>query len=89
MEVGGQQHAAATLPPGDPVPVIKEAGWSLELVWMARRILPPPTFDPRTIQPIVSHYTHYATLTTSHYTHYAILTTSHYTHYAILTTISV
>jgi hypothetical protein len=30
MEVSGQIHAAAALP---PVPIIYEAGWAPELVW--------------------------------------------------------
>jgi len=29
MELGGQRHAPAALPPGkDPVPIVQEAGWA-------------------------------------------------------------
>jgi len=35
---------------------------SIDAVWMARKISPPPAlgFDPRTIQHLTSRYTHYA-----------------------------
>jgi hypothetical protein len=35
MEVGGQFHSLAALPPGEEplVPTEKEAGWTQELVW--------------------------------------------------------
>ena len=33
MEVGGQQHAPATVPPEDPVPIAQEAGWVPGPVW--------------------------------------------------------
>ena len=49
----------------DPVPIVHEAGgpqgWSAQV----RKILPPPGFDPRTIQPVASRYTNYATQPTS------------------------
>jgi hypothetical protein len=36
MEVSGQHHALATLPPGKkpPVPIGQKAGWKPEPVWM-------------------------------------------------------
>jgi hypothetical protein len=35
MGVGGQHHAPAALPPGkDPVPIVQEAGWASEPVWI-------------------------------------------------------
>jgi hypothetical protein len=39
MGVNGQRHApAALLPPGKgpPVPIVQEAGWALETVWIQR-----------------------------------------------------
>ena len=34
MEVGGQHHAPAALPPlKDPVPIVQEAGWATGPVW--------------------------------------------------------
>jgi hypothetical protein len=61
MGVGAQCHAPATLPLGKTrYPLYRRlygpqgrSGW----VW---KIMPPPGFDPWTIQPIVSHYTDYA-----------------------------
>jgi hypothetical protein len=39
-----------------PVPTVHEAGWSTGPVWTARKIWPPPTFDPRTVQLYVQRY---------------------------------
>jgi hypothetical protein len=58
MGVGGQRHAPTVLPLGKTqYPLYRrlggpasQSGW----VWI---FLPPPGFDPRTIQPVVSHYT--------------------------------
>jgi len=33
MDVGGQQHAPATVSPEDPVPIVQEAGWVPGPVW--------------------------------------------------------
>jgi len=41
------------------VPVVQEAGCVPWPVWMVWKILPPPGFDPWTMQPVVSHYTYY------------------------------
>ena len=49
--VGCQSYAPAALPPGnDPVPIVQQAGCE-------RKTSPPPEFDPRTVQPLVSRYT--------------------------------
>jgi hypothetical protein len=48
------------LPPGKPVPIVQEAGWASELVWIGAEISPPPGFDPQTFQPVASCYTHYS-----------------------------
>jgi hypothetical protein len=44
------------LPLKDPVPIVQEAGWAPELVWIGAENLAPPGFDPRTFQPIASRY---------------------------------
>jgi len=43
--------------PGNPVPIVYEAGWASWPAWPFRKISPPPVFDPRTVQPVVSRYT--------------------------------
>jgi hypothetical protein len=38
VKVGGQRHAPAALPPGiEPVPIVYEAGWDPEPVWMGAK----------------------------------------------------
>jgi hypothetical protein len=57
----GQHHAPATFNPGkEPVPIVQEAGWAPEPIWIGAENLVPPGFDPRTFQPVVSRYTDYA-----------------------------
>ena len=57
----GQHHAPAALIPGkDPVPIVQDAGWVPEPVWIGAEYLAPPAFDPRTFQPVASRYTDYA-----------------------------
>jgi len=43
-------------PRKDPVSIVEEVGWAPGTVWMARKISPPPGFDPRTVQPVASRY---------------------------------
>jgi hypothetical protein len=43
----------------DLVPIVKEAGWAPELVWIGVENPPPLGFDPGTIQPLASQYTDY------------------------------
>jgi hypothetical protein len=58
--VSGQHHAPAAFTPGkEPVPIVKEAGWAPELLWIGAENLAPPGFDPQTFQPVASHYTDY------------------------------
>ena len=59
----GQLHApAAHLAPGkDPVTIVQEAGLASGPVWTVAENLAPPGFDPRTVQPVGSRYTDYAT----------------------------
>jgi hypothetical protein len=59
--VCGQHHSPATFIPGkDPVPIVQEAGWTPEPVWIGAENFAPPGFDPRTFQPVASRYTDYA-----------------------------
>jgi hypothetical protein len=63
MGVGGQLHTPAALPPGmTRYPLYRRLdrpqGWSGRVL----KILPPPVFDPRTFQLVVSHYTDCAIL---------------------------
>ena len=45
-------------PRNDVVPIVLDAGWAPEPVWIcAENLTPPPGFDPRTVQPIASRYT--------------------------------
>jgi hypothetical protein len=54
------------IPGKEPVPIIQEAVWALGPVWTgAENLAPPPEFDSRTVQPIASRYTDYATLSTA------------------------
>jgi hypothetical protein len=54
MGVGGQRHAPAAFTPGkDPVPIVQEAGWASEPVWigsenLASTGIPSPDLPART-----------------------------------------
>jgi hypothetical protein len=48
-------------PGKDPVAIVQEAGWAPGPVWTGAENLAPPGFDPRTVQPVASRYTDYAT----------------------------
>jgi hypothetical protein len=52
-----QPHFAAGK---DPVPIVQEAGWDPGQVWTVEN-LAPPGFDSRTVQPVVSRYSDWAT----------------------------
>jgi hypothetical protein len=59
--VCGQHQAQAAFTYGkDPVPIVQEAVWAPEPVWIGAENLAPPGFDPRTFQPVASRYTDYA-----------------------------
>jgi hypothetical protein len=45
------------IPGKDPVPILQEAGLAPGPVWTGADNLPPPGFDPRTVQPLASRYT--------------------------------
>jgi hypothetical protein len=56
MCVDGQSHVPAPLP---PVLILQESVWDL---WMnAENLAPFSGSDPRTVQPVASRYTNYAT----------------------------
>jgi hypothetical protein len=64
----GQRHAPATLyPPGKTrYPLYRRLGGPQGRFGQARKISPsPPGFDPRTVQPVASRYTDYATRPTN------------------------
>jgi len=49
----------AFTPGKEPVPIVQEAGWAPEPVWIGAENLAPLGFDPRTFQPAASRYTDY------------------------------
>jgi hypothetical protein len=62
MGVKGQRHDPAALPPGKTrYPFYRRLGGPQGLSGQVRKISPPPGFDPRTVQPVGSRYTDYAT----------------------------
>ena len=63
MEVAGQRHAPAALPPGKTrYPLYRRLGGPQSRSGEVRKISPPPGFDPRTVQPVANRYTDYAIL---------------------------
>jgi hypothetical protein len=55
---GGQHHAPAALPLGKTrYPLYRRLGGPQGWSGRVRKILPPPGFDPWTVQPLVSRYT--------------------------------
>jgi hypothetical protein len=60
MGVSGQRHAPAALPPGTTsYPLYRRLGRPQGRFERVLKISPPPGFDPRTVQPVVSRYTDY------------------------------
>jgi len=60
--VRGQRHGpAAPYPRERPGTIVQEAGWASGPVWTGAEYLAPPGFDPRTVQPVGSRFTEYAT----------------------------
>jgi hypothetical protein len=61
MRMGGQRHAPAALPPGKGPGTHCAGGWvGPGPIWTVRKISLTPGFNPRTVQPVASHYTDYA-----------------------------
>ena len=48
-------------PGKDPVAIVQDAGWAPGPFWTGAENLASPGFDPRTVQPVASRYTDYAT----------------------------
>jgi hypothetical protein len=44
----------------DPVPIVREAGWTPAPAWTGAENLAPTGFDPRIVQPVGSRYTDWA-----------------------------
>jgi len=58
MEVGGQRHAPAALPPEKTrYPLYRRMGGPQGSSGWVRKILPSQGFDSRTVQPVESGYT--------------------------------
>jgi hypothetical protein len=58
MGVGGKCHALAALPPGKTrYPLYRRLGGPQDWSGWVQKISLPPGFDPRTVQPVASHYT--------------------------------
>ena len=56
--VGGQRHSPAALPAGKTrYPLHRRLGGPQGRYGRVRKILPPPGFDSRTVQPVASRYT--------------------------------
>jgi len=61
MWVGRQRHAPAALPPVKTrYPLYRRLGGPQGRSGRVRKILPPPGFDPFTVQVVASHYTNWA-----------------------------
>jgi hypothetical protein len=54
-------HPDRFTPRKDAVTIVQEAGWTQGRSGWAQKILSPPGFNPRTIQPVASCYTNYGT----------------------------
>jgi hypothetical protein len=60
---GSASRPGRTLPPGKTqYPLYRRLGGPQGRSGQVRKISPPPGFDPRTVQPVGSRYTDYATL---------------------------
>jgi hypothetical protein len=69
MGVGGQRHAPSALPPGKTqYPLCGRPGGHQGQSGQVQKISLPLGFDPRTVQPVVSHYTHCAIPANNMYT---------------------
>jgi hypothetical protein len=61
MEVGGQRHAPAALPPGKTrYPLYRRLGGPQGQSGRVQKTSPPSGFDSRTVQPVASRYTDWA-----------------------------
>ena len=61
MEVGGQHHAPAALPPAKTrYPLYRRLDGPQGRSERVGKISPPPALDPQTVQPVASRYTDWA-----------------------------
>ena len=61
--VGGKHHSLAVLPPGKNwYPLYRRLDGPQGRSGKVQKISPQPQFDPQTVQPVASHYTHCAIL---------------------------
>ena len=64
---GSASRPVRCLPPGkSQYPLYRRLGGPQVRSGQARKVSPPPGFDPRTVQPVASSYTDYATRPTPH-----------------------
>ena len=62
MWVCGQRHTPAALPPGKTRYILyRRLGGPQGQSGRMRKVAPPPRFDPRTVKPVASRYTEWAT----------------------------
>ena len=63
---GSASRTSPSLPPGKtPYPFYRKLGGPQGRSGQVRKISPPPVFEPRTVQPVASRYTDYATRPTT------------------------
>jgi hypothetical protein len=63
---GSASSAGSSLPPGKTrYPFYRRLGGPQGWSGQVRKLSPPPGFDPRTAQPVASHYTDWATWSTT------------------------
>jgi hypothetical protein len=61
MRMGDQHHVPAALPAGKTQdPLYRRLGGPQGRSERVQKISPAPEFDPRTVQPVASHYTDWA-----------------------------
>ena len=89
MRVGGQRHAPVALPPVKETPYqfYRRLGGPQGRSGRARKISPPPGFDPRTVQPVASRYTDYRGMH-SHITVISVISQSYQSYHSHITVIS-
>jgi hypothetical protein len=62
LQPRNQKRRPGHFTPGkNPIPIVQEARWAPCTSGRARKISRRPNFDPRTVHPVASHYTDYAT----------------------------
>ena len=62
--MGGQRHGSTALTPGKTrYPLYMKLGGLQGRFGRVQKISPPLGFDPRTVEPVASHYTDWATPT--------------------------